>query len=227
MVYTARLVVIGKTGTDPFVGFVLASGSLPYRRMEIKECLDKKIYVLPREGYERYNIDYPEVDNYACIIGSKTSLERPFISGFNGHMCKRCADNIKDGMRPEMALDSTLFEFRGAPKDARIGGVVYFDNENYLGFLGINDRDRMEKRVKGHKLEDNSARLIYVTDTSDERKVEVPYFNNASDLAKFLTQIMPGMEKVLAGGVCVLREKEMELGVHNIPIGDINKWAKK
>ena len=131
MVYTARLVVIGKTGKNPFVGFVLASGSRPYRRMEsrIKEKeLEKRVYVMPREGHESDNIKYPDVDNYACIIGKEIpkisslpsniikkldrdieidliGMKKYAIVSFNGHMCKRCMHNISDGMGPEIALE--------------------------------------------------------------------------------------------------------------------------
>jgi len=170
MVYTARLVVIGKTGKDPFVGFVLASGSLPYRKMEARDSKkgDKKVYILPRAGHEGDNILYPDVDNYAGIIAKKipligelpeeiggsvlravlVDLKKYAMVSFNGHMCKRCMANLEAGMKPEMALDSTLFEFRGLPGDARVGGVVYIEGTNEIGYLGINDLDKMDKRIK-------------------------------------------------------------------------------
>lgn len=250
MVYTARLVVIGKTGKDLFAGFVLASGSLPYRRMEARCGKDrkKKIYVIPRMGHEEDNIKHPDVDNYACVIGSKISkikempqditgsvtqeiladLKKYAIVSFNGHMCKRCMANIEDGMQPEIALDSTLFEFRGLKDDARIGGVIYVDEGLEMGFLGINDIDRVEKRIKGYKLRNNLGVYTYVKDTSLEKEVEIPTFDSANDLSRYIsTEMIPNAEKVLAGGVCILRKNEFETGFYNTPTEQIECWTKK
>lgn len=242
------MVVIGKTGKDPFVGFVLASGSLPYRKMEKSKDGKAKVYVLPREGHESDNVTHPDVDNYACIIGQSipkirqipsgidninlqkilTSARKQTIVVFNGHMCKRCMANIEDGMSPFVALDHTLCEFRGMKKDARTGGVLYIDEGIEGGFLGINDIDRMEKRVKYCELQENSCTGVCAADTSLEIKASIPAFSSAQDLARFVSvDMVPGIEKVLAGGVCVVRGKDFETGVYNTPNETIDMWAKK
>lgn len=241
--------MIGKTGEDPFVGFVLASNSLPYRKMECRESENKKrIYVLPREGYESDNIKFPEVDNYAGIIGeiipriknlpgdisgsvlfeTLIGMKKHAMIAFNGHMAKRCMSNIKDGMKPNIALDSTLFEFRGMPKDPRIGGVIYIDGDEIESYIGVNDADRSEKRITPHRLSPNLGIYTYASDTSIDRKINLPIFNNASELVKFIsTEMIDGIEKVLAGGVCVKRGEEFETAVYNTPIEDIKKWIQK
>ena len=232
MVYTGRLVVIGKTGSAPFAGFVLASTTLPYRRMELRNGNpdEKKIHTFPLEGHEADNIKFPDVDNYSCVIAKKIPLPRDSyaIVSFNGHMCKRTMANIEDGMKPFLALDSTLFEFRGLPKDARVGGVVYVESGVEQAFLGINDADKGEKRVKRHVLEENTAIYTFVRDTSLDNIVRIPALADASELAKYIAkEMIPGIEKVIAAGVFILKDGEFETGIYNTPKEEIEVWARK
>jgi len=219
MVYTARTVVVGKTGNDPFVGFILASKSLRNRRLEIRRCENsEKIYVFPARGFELDNINYPEVDNYACVISEQVpNPQSRLLVGFNGHMAKRCAHNILDGMNPFLALDSTLFEFRGSRGDARVGAVVYASPAGEVAaYFGINDIDRMEKRVKKINLESNRASYLCVSDTSQENLTDIPQDVSSDQLADFIANgMIPNLEKLIAVGVCVLRKNGQDLSVYN------------
>ncbi len=233
------MVIVGKTGEYPFVGFILSSKTHPDRRMEARAYGDKtKVYVLPQIGHEKDNVDYPEVDNYACISAEKISpiiesqkcitnaceesflrrLQKSVIVGFNGHMCKRCMANIRDGMRPEIAMDSTLFEFRGVPGDARVGGIVYRDGEREFGILGINDSDRLEKRIKAYQLENNLGVYTCIKNTNLDNFVEIPNVTCPEELANYLCSgMILGLEKVISSGVTILRGGNFYTGVCNLP----------
>jgi IMP cyclohydrolase len=222
MVYLGRTVIIGQTGENPFIGFILASKSHKHRRMETRICGDKtKVYVLPKRGFENDNIEYPEVDNYACIsaqniIRLKGILEIPVMIGFNGHMCKRCMANIEDGMKPEIAIDSTLFEFRGAPADARIGGIIYVNGSKQLGILGINDSDKMEKRIKTYPLEKNQGIYTCIKNTDLDNFFNLPKIYNPEELAKyFCRNLISNLEYVISAGACILRDGKFYAGVYN------------
>ena len=109
-----------------------------------------------------------------------------------------------------------------------MGGIVYVDNDKEMGYIGINDIDRMEKRIRGYKLEDNLGIYTHVKNTSLETKIEIPHFDSANDLAKYIsTEMVKDMEKVLAGGVCILEGKEFKTGIYNTTIERIDEWAKK
>jgi len=225
MVYTARTLVIGMNEQHPFMGFILASKSLGNRRLEVRDFADsKRIYVFPAKGHELDNIRYPEVDNYACIILQKTIPKEKltkvsrFLVGFNGHMAKRCTENILDGMNPFLALDSTLFEFRGLRGDARIGGVISEDSKgNFSAYLGINDTDRIEKRIRKIDLQPSRVRYVSIKDTSKEEQVEVPCGLSSEQLAEFLAaRMIPNLENLIATGICILKDDDQEeLSVYN------------
>ena len=223
MVYTGRLVVIGMTGQNPFMGFVLASKTHNRRRMELRVCDNKfKVYVLPQPGFEKDNIEHPDVDNYACLIAGKVPFlpeeERYRIVGFNGHMCKRCMANLEDGMKPEIAIDSTLFEFRGAPGDARVGGIVYKKNNKPMGIIGINDSDRIEKRIKAYELIDGKGIYTCIKDTGRDSYIKLPEITDSNELASYISNnMMEGLEHVIASGVCILKGNQFEIGVYNKP----------
>jgi IMP cyclohydrolase len=220
MVYTGRLVVVGKSNGSPFVGFLLASRSLPYRKMElIDNNLQKKVVVFPQEGHEEDNLLYPEVDNYSCLIASeipvikKPPIYKKTIVGFNGNMCKRCVGNLKDGMNPFLALDSTLFEFRGAPGDARIGGIVQVFDGCEEAYLGVNDVDSRDKRIKGFSLENNKGFYTCCKNTSLENSVALPSLSSPEELARHIaTKMIPGIDCVSATSVLMLREGNFDFG---------------
>ncbi len=225
-VYTSRVVGVGNYEGCPLVGFTLASRSIPFREFRIDEKKGK-INVFPRRGYEGHETNQdPEVDNYSLIRTRRLDDGRRFMVVFNGHMCKRTEGNIKDGMNPMTSLDLTLLDFRGAPNDARIGGVSFMDAQGNSSFyLGVNDRDRGEKRVSLFPNSevgsiDNKFIFIYDKDTRFAKVCEIKRDNLSSEgVAEYLHHNLLGDREIdfsVATGVAIMKPNSFELGVYNI-----------
>lgn len=239
--YTSRIVGIGNYKSKPLVFFTLASQSSPYRELRIDKKKDK-INVYPKKGYEEHKTNQnPEIDRYACIVTAKNQ-SHAWIVGFNGHMAKRTSKNIEDGLNPFMALDSTLFEFRGLKNDARIGAVAYCplkkDSKNQDSYwLGINDTERKEKRIAGYPNErhitlENKLLFVYDKDTRIESSFDLKKEGlSAKELARYIHENIIGQEIYfgLATGVALLEENGFSLGVYNPKFDekDIAKWKKQ
>ncbi|MBU4511661.1 hypothetical protein KKD19_00235 [Patescibacteria group bacterium] len=92
MFYPGRMVSLGLWEGRPFVGFTLASRSLPFRKLQIREQ-EGRIYVMPRKGHLRDNVEYPEVDNYGCVVSLEDKTHGNVLVACNGHMTKRIVDD--------------------------------------------------------------------------------------------------------------------------------------
>jgi len=237
--YTSRIVGFGKYQELPFVCFILASKSMPYRELRIN-TLKNRINVFPRKGYEDHptNKD-PEVDSYSCIrAGMMPSNQGAYLIAFNGHMTKRVEANLKEGMPPFTALDLTLLDFRGAHDDARIASlmVAHSDN-NHQGYLGVNDIDREEKRIlkypneRIHTLDD---RIIFIFDKDtnfEHQKIISASDLNAETLAEYLHKNIIDKEIFfgLGTGIALWNGSSFNFGAYNHPVDEVivNQWQLK
>lgn len=233
--YTSRIVGVGFHKGDPLVSFTLASKSIPFREFRVNQEKGR-INVFPKTGYEDHpsNQD-PEIDNYSCIRTGFFPNEGPYLVVFNGHMCKRTEANLRDGLSPMMALDLTLLDFRGAPHDARIGGISLKDAMGWKkSYLGMHDSDKGEKRVCSYPNErvptlEETLVFIYDKDTDLEKTYQLPStLTSAADLAEDLHKNIIGQEILfgVATGVAVMREGRFDLGVYNHPFDEstLQRW---
>ena len=241
--YTSRIVGVGDYQGCPLVSFTLASQSLPQRELRIlpkdeKHPEDKRVYAFPRAGFEMWQaLAYPEVDNYACIVPDK-NRQGLWAVVFNGHMAKRVSSNIRAGIPPNVALDLTLTDFQGARNDARIGGVAYLQPERTpILFLGINNTDTGDKRVRGYpndQIKEVRNKLFFVYDKNTN--IESCFEFSVSDLspnqlAEHIHRNIIGEEIMfgLGTGIAILREGDFHLGLYNNPFNgeDIQRWREE
>ncbi|MBR9691156.1 hypothetical protein GOV06_00045 [Candidatus Woesearchaeota archaeon] len=228
--YTSRIVGVGVYHQKPLVSFTLASKSIPYRELRAN-AKKGKINVFPRKGYESHSTNQdPEVDNYSCIRSGKVEdLGSIYMVTFNGHMCKRTAKNIQDNMRPEIALDLTLLEFRGLPNDARIGGVSSLDREGNINlYLGTNDIEKKEKRICAYpnkRRENLEDRLFFIYDKDTDLEKEFKLNTSVDDpenIAEYIHKNIIGEEMLfgIGTGVALFDEGEFRLGVYNAEVNE-------
>ncbi len=262
--YTSRIVGVGDFKGNPLVSFTLASRSIPYRKL-VSNAGKRKINVFPRDEKKDHSTNQdPEVDNYACIMGRHMQLidsvpleiqdangsiaqeyfsmivpflKYHFLVASNGHMCKRCMDNLVNGMPLNIAIDSTLHEFRGASNDARIIAAAKRKYDGSVSYcLGINDKDRGEKRVLSYpnqRVNNLTNRLVYVYDrNTDFENIfdlnDAPPIGSLDDLAKYIHQNIIGEEISfgVATGIGILENKEFRFGVYNreFTAEDLDRW---
>lgn len=237
--YTSRIVASGMYKGRPMVSFTLASKSIPFRELKIDASL-KKINVFPKKGYENHSTNSdPEVDNYSCIRVGQTNFGARYMVAFNGHMAKRTEANLLEVTNPFVSLDMTLLEFRGMKHDARIGAIAYMQpSGGFDFFLGVNDRDRGEKRICSYpndritNLEDRII-FIYDRDTRFEKSFELKdkTINSADKLAEHIHKNIIGEEISfgLATGIAIMDKDKFELGIYNEKIDEykLNAWRSK
>jgi len=252
--YTSRIVGTGEHKGRPIVSFTLASKSIPFRRLTINPE-QTKVNVFPLSSFAAHPTNQnPEVDKYACLVTKSipqvpkipqdisgsvlqevlSGLQNKVMIAFNGHMSKRALNNMRDGMPPQIALDSTLFEFRGAKNDARIAAAAYQD---YAGdrayFLGVNDADSGEKRVKRYPAIHDRLFFIYDKKTTFESKFGFldTAETSAEGLAKYIHENIVGEEILFGQGTAVgilTDNGKFELGVFNADVTEatVARWQK-
>ncbi|MEK6889761.1 MAG: IMP cyclohydrolase [Nanoarchaeota archaeon] len=236
MIYTSRIVGVGNYEGKPLVTFTLASKSIPFRELRINHE-KSRINVYSKKGFENHQTNQdPEVDNYSCIRTGVTKLGERFMVTFNGHMCKRVTSNLVDGINPLTSLDLTLLAFRGAPNDARIGGISFFNKEGKNSYyLGVNDVDRGEKRICSYpnfriKELENRIAYIYDRDTNFEKVYDlvIPGLST-QELANNIHNNIVGQEIKfgLATGVAIMNQEKFEFGVFNNNFDEetIKRWS--
>jgi len=236
--YPSRITGVGIHRGNPIASFTLSSKSIPYRQLNFTKN-KTRINVFPKYGYEDHPTNQdPEVDHYSCIVTGNNPIGDFWAVTFNGHMAKRTSRNLADGMSPFVALDMTLLDFRGAPFDARIGGVVYIPSTKEPSFwLGTSDTDNLEKRIVGYpsprkKTPENKLYFMYDKNTDLESCFEMndkPMSEN--ELAQYIHENILGGNILfgLGTGVAVFQNGKFNLGIYNKNFNesDVQKWEEQ
>jgi IMP cyclohydrolase len=232
--YTSRIVGLGLHSDLPFVFFTLASRSIPFRKLDITEekkgAVKVNVFAIP--GYEQSEgNENVEVDNYACLKGGTISDNKMAAVSFNGHMCKRVFANLKNGVPPNYAMDMALLDFKGMPRDARIGAAIV-QGKNLDAVIGIDDVDSGDHRIKKMALRNNLAFFVYDKNTSiaSEHNIRTS-IQNPSEFAEYLHHNIIGREIEFGAGTGVIifnPRGDLSVGVYNHATPEkIAEWRLK
>ncbi len=196
--YVGRIVVIGRTRGNCWVGYRVSSRSFPNRLATLR---DETVMVSPRDPRDLEKNPYIA---YNCIrlVGSTAVVA-------NGTQADMIAEKIEDGMKPMDAIALSLVAY-GYERDEldtpRIAGVARGDE----GWLGIARKD--EVKVKRFSLDEDCAFLVATYEKTEFEPVDMSGAG-AREVSKAAFDL--DLEKPVCSASAFWNGEGFDLGVYN------------